>query len=273
MSDEPQVALVTGASAGVGAAAVHELARRGWRVIATGRSQAKLDAVARSVHQRTGVGIECHQADFARLADVRRLAERVADRHRRLDVLANNAGLLAARREDTVDGHELTWQVNHLAPFLLTHLLADRLGTGTRVVTTASTAHRAGSIDLTDPDFRRRRWNPFRSYCASKLANVVFTRELATRLRATGVVATCFHPGTVRSDFGRSYAAYRLVRRLPWFITAERAGGMLVALAAEDTGLASSGGYFAGGRPARPTMRGGADLPRRLWEYSLAEVT
>lgn len=274
MSDASHVVLVTGASAGVGAAAVHQFARRGWQVVATGRSAVKLDAVAESVRRDTGVAIERYQADFARLADVRRLAEQVAARHDRLDVLANNAGLLAARREVTEDGHELTWQVNHLAPFLLTHLLADRLGDGSRVVTTSSAAHRAGSIDLADPDFVRRRWSRWRSYCASKMANIAFTRELARRLAGAGVVATCFHPGAVRSDFGRSFAAFRLGQRLPGiFVTADHAGGLLVSLATEDVGLSAPGGYFVHGRPATPTLRGGPEMPGRLWEYSLATVT
>ncbi len=145
MSDRSQVALVTGASAGVGAAAVHRFAQLGWQVVATGRSATKLDAVAESVRQRTGVTIERWPADFARLSDVRHLAERVATGHDRVDVLANNAGLLAARHRVTADNHELNWQVNHLAPFLLTHLLRDLLGPGSRVVTTSSVAHREPS--------------------------------------------------------------------------------------------------------------------------------
>lgn len=272
MSDRSQVALVTGASAGVGAAAVHRFAQLGWQVVATGRSATKLDAVAESVRQRTGVTIERWPADFARLSDVRHLAERVATGHDRVDVLANNAGLLAARHRVTADNHELNWQVNHLAPFLLTHLLRDLLGPGSRVVTTSSVAHRVGRIDLTDPDFHRRRWDPIRSYAAAKLANILFTRELAARSADAGVVATCFHPGVVRSDLGRAYPGFGLVRRLPGlFVTPEHAAGLLVALATEDVGL-GSGQYFVNGRPSTPTVRGPADLPGRLWEYSLAQV-
>ena len=274
MSDGSQIVMVTGASAGVGAAAVHRFARLGWQVLATGRSAAKLDAVAESVRRQTGVTIERYPADFARLSDVRRLVEQVAARHDRLDVLANNAGMLAARHRVTVDGHELTWQVNHLAPFLLTHLLTNGLGAGSRVVTTSSVVHRIGRLDLTDPDFRRRRWDPLRSYAASKLANIVFTRELAARLADTGGVATCFHPGLVRSDLGRAWPGYWLVRRLPGiFVTAEHAADLLVALATEDIGLGSPGGYFVRGRLSTPTLRGAGDLSRRLWEYSLAQVT
>lgn len=274
MSDESQVVLVTGASAGVGAAAVHEFARRGWRVLAAGRSAAKLDSVAASVRGQTGADIERYPVDFASLADVRRLAGQVAERHPRLDVLANNAGLIAGRRVVTEDGHELTWQVNHLAPFLLTHLLTDRLPAGSRVVTTASDAHRAGRIDLSDPDYERRRWGRWRAYGASKLANILFTRELATRFAGTGRLAVCFHPGTVRSDFGRSSAMFRLVQRLPGvFITPERAGGHLVALAADELGADASGGYFVDGRLTAPTVRDGTpELPARLWELSMSQT-
>lgn len=264
--------VVTGASAGVGAAAAHEFARRGWRVLVTGRSPAKLAAVVGSVRRRTGVDVESLPADFARLADVRKLAAWVADRCDRVDVLANNAGLLPDRQVVTADGHELAWQVNHLAPFLLTHLLADRLGVGSRVVTTSSAAHRAGRLDLSDPEFQRRRWGRWRAYSASKMANVAFTRELSDRLAATGAVATCFHPGVVRSDFGRSFRLFGVVGWLPGFVSAERAAGRLVALATDNVGLSVPGGYFVRGRPATPVLRGGPDLPARLWELSLRQT-
>jgi NAD(P)-dependent dehydrogenase (short-subunit alcohol dehydrogenase family) len=258
----------------VGAAAAHEFARRGWHVVATGRSADKLAAVAASVRRETGRDVEWYQADFARLADVRRLAEQVSARHERIDVLANNAGLMVRRREVTEDGHELTWQANHLAPFLLTRLLWERLDEGSRVVTTTSEAHRGGRLDLTDPDYQRRRWSSWGSYFASKLANIVFTRELAARIADRGVVATCFHPGAVRSDFGRESLGFRLVQWFPKvFVTPRRAAARLLYLALDEAGTNSPGGYFVNNRLTAPRIRpADPDLGRALWDLSTVQT-
>ncbi|MFI5611035.1 SDR family NAD(P)-dependent oxidoreductase [Amycolatopsis sp. NPDC051903] len=184
--------VITGASSGIGAAAARRFAALGDRVAVVGRSPEKTAAVA------DGVG-EPFTADFAQLDDVRALAEALRSRYPKIDVLAHNAGGQFRERTTTVDGHELTMQVNHFAPFLLTHLLAESLD-GARVVVTSSRAHGYGRLDLTDLDGARTRYNSLRRYATTKLANLLFARELARRLP---VSAASFHPGTVAGDFFR----------------------------------------------------------------------
>ena len=190
--------IITGASDGIGAAAARTLAKRGENVVVIGRSPEKVARVA------ADVGGDSFVADFSRLDEVRDLAAQLLDRYPRIDVLVNNAGGVFAERTTTVDGHELTLQVNHLAPFLLTNLLLDRLITSkASVVNTASTAHLRGRIDLSDVDLTTK-WSAWRAYSNSKLANVLFTRGLHRRFVLQGVSTASFHPGVVASNFGAS---------------------------------------------------------------------
>src|SRR5829696_2519851 len=191
MAEPARVALVTGASAGIGVYTALGLASAGFRVIMAGRDAARTERASRVVAERAGIGtVETALADFASLAAVRRLAEDVLGRHEYLDVLVNNAGLIARRQGLSEDGYELTIAVNHLAPFLLTNLLLDRLRASapSRVVTVASQSHRGARLDLATlaapPD-----WTPLKAYGRSKLCNILFTRALAKRLEGSGVVA------------------------------------------------------------------------------------
>lgn len=234
--------VITGASDGIGAAAARELAGRGERVVVVGRSPEKTAAVARDI------GAEHLVADFARLDDVRELAARLEDRVDQVDVLVNNAGLVAGRRALTVDGHETTFQINHLAPFLLTTLLLDRLRAAGRstVVTTSSAAHRVGRIDLDDLDSARG-YTPTRAYGTSKLANILFTRGLHARHADDGVAAVAFHPGTVATNFSAASTSwFRLVYRTPLrrllLTTAEEGGSHLT--------------WFVDGEPGRTWLPG-----------------
>jgi NAD(P)-dependent dehydrogenase (short-subunit alcohol dehydrogenase family) len=188
-------------------------------------------------------------------------------------VLVNNAGLVMGRRRLTDDGHETTFAVNHLAPFLLTNLLLDRLreSAPARVVTTSSGAHFGGLIDLDDLDGERG-WSSWRAYSSSKLANVLFTRELARRLEGTRVVANCFHPGVIRTrltrranpllDLGARVAA-------PFLGSPKSGAATLVYLAASPEAADVSGGYFESSKPGRPSAQAQDDaLARALWERS-----
>jgi NAD(P)-dependent dehydrogenase (short-subunit alcohol dehydrogenase family) len=197
------VIVVTGASAGIGAAAAVELTRQSHEVLATGRSPSKLDAV----HERMKAAAppelavpEPVAADLSSLDEVRRLADTVQTQFPRVDVLANNAGMQTRRREVSPDGYEMVFAVNHLAPFLLTNLLVEALGSSDgRVVTTSSGVHRVGKIDFDDLQFEHS-WRGFQAYGRSKLANIWFTRELEPR---TGLPASCYHPGGVNTDLSR----------------------------------------------------------------------
>lgn len=191
-------AVVTGASSGVGAAAARRMAAMGASVVVVGRSVAKTRAIADEVG---GAGFT---ADFARLTDVRRLAGQLLDSVPRIDFLVNNAGLVSAERERTVDGHELTMQVNFLSPFLLTSLLWNRLVRAPHalVINTGSSFYRWGKIDPGDLNQDSRRYQQMRAYNASKLANVMHAAEINRRAEEK-VTAVAFHPGTIRSDFDR----------------------------------------------------------------------
>jgi NAD(P)-dependent dehydrogenase (short-subunit alcohol dehydrogenase family) len=269
-----RVVVVTGASSGIGAAAAVELARRGATVVPVGRDRKRLDQVCAKIRSENPASTaDSLSADFSVLANVRRLAGELLRRHEQIDVLVNNAGLVAGRRSLTTDGYETTFAVNHLAPFLLTNLLLERLreSAPARVVTTSSDAHHSGRIDL-DGLQGERKWSTWSSYANSKLSNVLFTRTLARRLEGTGVVANCLHPGVVRTRLGRGTP---LPVRLGWrlagtFFKSPATGAeTIVHLAASEEGERVSGAYFADCRETRPSRRAMDDeLAERLWEAS-----
>jgi NAD(P)-dependent dehydrogenase (short-subunit alcohol dehydrogenase family) len=268
-----QTVAMTGASSGVGAAAARRFRELGATVAVVGRSLEKTAAVA------TEIGAEPHLVDFSRLDDVRRLAEELLARYPRIDVLANNAGALFSSRKVTVDRHEMSFQVNYLAPFLLTNLLLDRLAeapNGGRVVNTVSKFYRIGRLDLDDLNGTPRRYNSQRAHQTAKLATIMFTLELSRRM--TSVAASAFHPGIVASDIyrdsaiNRILAASRLGRALQ--STPEQGAEPLVHLATTADPSTVDGGYFE--RLDRKELRGAQasdpDLAGRLWERS-AELT
>jgi NAD(P)-dependent dehydrogenase (short-subunit alcohol dehydrogenase family) len=195
------------------------------------------------------------------------------ERHERIDVLVNNAGLVSGRRRITGDGLELTMAVNHFAPFLLTNLLLPRLkqSAPARVVTTASDAHRGGLLDMGDLNGEER-WSAWSAYGTSKLANILFTRALARRLGGTGVVANCLHPGVIRTGLARGAP---LPIRVGWrvasvFFGSPRKGAeTIVYLASSPDGADESGGYFANSRLATPSVQAQDDeLGEELWAAS-----
>jgi NAD(P)-dependent dehydrogenase (short-subunit alcohol dehydrogenase family) len=267
----PKVVIVTGASDGIGAAAARALAGQGHKVVPIGRSAIKTQAIAEEV------GSDGHVADFADLAQVRQLAAALAQRHQQIDVLINNAGLIAGnQRTVTADGHELTFQVNHLAPFLLTALLHDQIvAAAGRVITTSSAAGAArdARIELDDVDMNNG-YDALRAYKASKLANVLFTRELDRRWGPHGVSAAAFHPGVVRSQWGHSGpTAVRFVTRSPLryaLRSPERGADTLVWLATGIPGADwRSGGYYHDRKPARTSpLADDAKLADDLWACS-----
>jgi NAD(P)-dependent dehydrogenase (short-subunit alcohol dehydrogenase family) len=255
--------VLTGATSGIGRAAARELARRGAEVAIVGRDPAR-------VRETAGGVMHEHVADLASLEEVRRLAGELLDRYERIDVLANNAGAMFTTRRVTPDGYEQTFALNHLAPFLLTTLLLARLReSGARVVTTASDAHTGGALDLDDLQSERS-FRAMRTYSTSKLCNVLFTRELAKR--ETEITATCFHPGLVRTGWGKNDGLlYRigLTAISPFMRSPERGARSLVWLALSDEAAGLDGVYVQDEKVRAPSAAAQDDmLAAALWEVS-----
>ena len=266
-------AVVTGASSGIGLHTALGLARTGMRVVMAGRDRARTEAARRFVTARSGSDrVAVMLADFSNLAEVRRLADEILAADNRLDLLVNNAGLISPRYRFSVDGFELTFAVNHLAPFLLTNLLLDRLKASApaRIVTVASEAHRGHRLDITRLT-RPHDWGTLRTYGRSKLCNILFTRELAARLEGFGVVATCLHPGGVATAIGQRGGLTELVWRLikPFMKSPEKGAETSLFLATVSDPKPCHGGYVIGKSLVRPDPEAlDRSLARRLWEES-----
>jgi retinol dehydrogenase-14 len=265
--------VVTGASSGIGLETALGLARLGASVALVARDRAKGEAALAAVRQTSAGGTpSLFLADLASLAEVRRLAGALAALPR-VDVLLNNAGAIHATRKESPDGIELTFAVNHLAPFLLTRLLLPRLraSTPSRVVTVSSEAHRLGPIDLDDLQARRG-YAAMKAYGRSKLANILFANELARREAATGVTSNSLHPGVVATGFGRNDPGwFRLLVTLGMpFLSSPRKGARTSIHVASAPELASvTGRYFKDRREVAPAPYARDEaVQRRLWELS-----
>jgi retinol dehydrogenase 14 len=268
-------ALVTGGTGGIGKATAIGLSALGARVGITGRNLDRAEAAAADITRQTGNPlVDVFVADMSAQADVRRLAADVLDRYPRIDVLVNNVGGFWAHRHVTADGLEHTFALNHLAPFLLTNLLLERLKASApaRVVTVSSGAQAKGRLDFDDLQSARS-YSGQRAYSQSKLANVMFTYELARRLEGSGVTATAVHPGVTRTDFGAEDQAWyftkgsSVARR---FMKSPAQGAdtpIYLASSAEVEGV--SGRYFAN-RKAEDSNKASYDTEAaaRLWRVS-----
>ncbi len=266
--------LITGANQGIGKAAAIELARQGARVILACRNEAKGNVALDEVRAAaTGEPPELQVLDLASLEGIRRFADGFRKGHDKLDVLLNNAGLLVPKRRVTVDGIEETFAVNHLGPFVLTGELLGLLKAtpGARIVNVASEAHRRATFNWDDLEFREG-YGAFKAYSQSKLANIVFTYELARRLEGTGVTANCLHPGVIASGFGQTYGgAISVLIRIakPFFISPEQGARTSVYLASSPDVQGVSGKYFDKCKAVK-SNRASYDEPswRKLWAVS-----
>lgn len=271
---ENKVCLVTGATNGIGKVTALELARRGATVVLAGRSAAKTDAVVAEIKARSGNDhVEGLVADLSTQAGVRALADAFKARYNRLDVLVNNAGAIFNERRESADGIEMTFALNHLSYFLLTHLLLDVLKASApaRIVNVSSNAHMGSGINFDDLEFKRGYMN-FRAYAQSKLANILFTTELARRLQGTGVTANALHPGFVSSGFGRNDGSLMNIGMMlmrPFQISPEKGAETTLYLATSPEVEGVTGGYFSKRKPAR-TSSAARDqaAAERLWAIS-----
>lgn len=268
--------LVTGGTGGIGKATALGLARMGANVAITGRHAGRAEHAASEIRSASGAQVDVFLADLSAQTEVRRLAQEVLQRLPRIDVLVNNAGGYWNTRHLTVDGLERTFAVNHLAPFLLTDLLLTRLQQRdhARVVTVASHAHAQGRIDFDDLQGERF-YSGARAYNQSKLANVLFSYELARRLRGSAVTANAVHPGVVNTSFGAEDPG-RTQRLLvpvlrPFMKSAQRGAATSIHVSAAPQLQDVTGRYFANRQPrtSSPLSHDQA-VAARLWQTSAA---
>jgi NAD(P)-dependent dehydrogenase (short-subunit alcohol dehydrogenase family) len=268
-----KVALVTGGTSGIGKATAMALAAMGADVVVVGRDRERGERAAAEIRAQTGSRVDLALADLASQAGVRELAEGFKGRYDRLDVLINNAGLVQSTRTESPDGLETTLAINHLAPFLLTNLLLDTLkeSAPSRVVTVSSEAERWGNIDFDDLQSKKK-YRGFPVYGMTKLANIMFTYELAERLEGTGVTATCMHPGAVNTRFGtNNRGPMTLLFRAfkPFMRTPEQGADTVIWLASSPEVEGVSGRYYADRKVIEPKkIANDPAARRRLWEES-----
>ena len=266
--------VATGATSGIGQAAALALARMGARIVLVardaGRAKATLDRLERAA-PRLGHG--AHLADLSSMADTRRAGLLIAKSEPRIDVLVNNAGAMFADRRVTAEGLEATFALNHMAYFLMTAALGERLAASApaRIVSTASAAHLRATLDFSDLQGAKG-YNGWRAYGRSKLANILFTREAARRLAGVGVTANCFHPGVVATGFGAGSGGWtsRLMPLVRPFLTRpEQGADTLVHLASSPEVASVTGAYFVSRKAVEPSAAARDDAAAtKLWAAS-----
>lgn len=267
-------AVITGATGGIGLEAAVMLARQGITLIIVGRNSQRIEAALAEIRRRSaGATVSALKADLSSQAEVRQLASDILVAAPRLDLLINNAGGVHARRTITPDGIEATFAVNHLAPYLLTRLLLDRMASApARIVTVASHAHFHGTLDLDDYGYASG-YRIIRAYARSKLCNVLFSRELARRLEGSGVTANAMHPGTIATDIWSGAPAWArpvlaVAKRI--MMEAPEVGGERITWLATSPEVAGvTGRYFERNRDVPPSVLAQNDaVARELWELS-----
>jgi NAD(P)-dependent dehydrogenase (short-subunit alcohol dehydrogenase family) len=269
-----RVVLVTGATLGIGRETALGLSRLGARVAIVGRDPGRTEGVAAAIRSEVpGAKVEAFVADLERTGEVRRLAAEVRSRLPALHVLVNNAGAIFVRREVTAEGLERTFALNHLSQFLLTRELLPLLerSAPARIVNVSSAAHRRGRIDFDDLQAEKG-YGAMSAYGASKLMNILFTRELARRLAGKGVTANCLHPGVINTGFAKNRpGVVRLLAKLaaPLLGSPEQGARTSIFLASDESVAGGTGLYFQSCREAAPTAAAQDDVAAlRLWRES-----
>ncbi len=268
-----KLCLVTGANAGIGRATALGLAQKGAHVVMICRSAERGRAAQQEIIAQSGnQQVDLLLADLSVQAEIRRVAAEFKQRYSRLDVLVNNAGAIFTTRQESADGLELTFALNHLGYFLLTQELLPLLlaSAPARIINVASGAHYSGQINFDDLQLRQG-YAAFKAYAQSKLANVLFTNELARRLAGTGVTANSLHPGVVGTQFGRNNRGLSLIIRLvrPFLRSEAKGAETSIHLATAPELVTTTGQYFDDNQPKRASdLAYDETLARRLWEES-----
>jgi retinol dehydrogenase-12 len=266
--------IITGANQGIGKASALILGRLGARLVLVCRNAEKGRAAVADIEQAGSRDVELFVGDLSSQADIRRVASEILAKHDRIDVLLNNAGVLVPTRRTTVDGLEETFAINHLGYFLLTDrlLAAIKASSPSRIVNVSSEAHRSAKMRWDDPQFKNGGYRALAAYGQSKLANILFTRELARRLEGTGVTANCLHPGVVATGFGRTYGGvFSTLIKLakPFMIRPEDGARTSVYLASSPDVATVTGKYFDKCKERQPSAAAlDARAPERLWALS-----
>jgi NAD(P)-dependent dehydrogenase (short-subunit alcohol dehydrogenase family) len=263
--------VATGATSGIGEAAVVALAGLGARIVFVARDETRAKATMQKLEAKApGLGHRLHLADLSSMAETRKVGAAITAGEQRIDVLINNAGALFSNRRVTPEDLELTFALNHMAYFVLTEALRERLvaSAPARIVSTSSVAHDSAILDFNDLQSARG-YGGLKVYGRSKLANILFTRELARRLAGTGVTANCLHPGVVKTRFGESsggFAGLLIPFLRPFFITAEKGADTLIYLASSPKVADTTGGYFVKRKLTEPSAAARDDVAaKRLW--------
>jgi NAD(P)-dependent dehydrogenase (short-subunit alcohol dehydrogenase family) len=270
-----RVCIVTGANSGIGKEIARGLARRQAKVVMVCRNHIRGETAQQEIKESTGNDkVKLFLADLSSMASVRAVCDQLHERFPTIDVLVNNAGLINGVRHETPDGYENTFAVNHLAPYLLTAMLLDRMraAPGSRIINVSSNAHRRGHLEVTDLQMESK-YSAWGAYCASKLAQVLFTYELARRLPATsGVTVNCCHPGRVASGFGREAGPLTRVGLFfarPFQISNVQGAETPLYLAMSEEVSGITGRYFVDKRDARSSpVSYDERLARRVWDAS-----
>jgi NAD(P)-dependent dehydrogenase (short-subunit alcohol dehydrogenase family) len=268
------ICLITGATSGIGYITAREIARTGMTLVLVGRHRERTEDCVARIRQETGSStVDFLLADLSSQEQVHQLADNFRKRYQNLHVLVNDAGGIFWSRQETVDGLEMTFALNHLAPFLLTNLLLPTLQASmpSRIITVASDAHSGATIHFDDLQWKTHPYRAFAAYGQSKLANILFTYELARRLKGHTVTANTLHPGFVASNFGKSTPLMRFGFSLarPFAISPQRGAATPVYLATSPAVATTSGLYFVKQKPAQSSaVSYDEDTARRLWTVS-----
>jgi NAD(P)-dependent dehydrogenase (short-subunit alcohol dehydrogenase family) len=264
--------VITGATSGIGEVAAIRLAEQGARIVFTARDKARADdTMAKLKRANPKADHAVHMADLSTLAEMKRMGAELAHEPQ-IDILVNNAGALFNKRQETGDGLEMTFALNHMAYFVITNMLLGRLKAGARIVTVASNAHRGARLDFDDLQSRRN-YVGFPVYSRSKLCNILFNRELARRIVGSGITANALHPGFVATRFGDNSGGFmRTVLKVAkpiGAISPEEGARTIIYLASSPEVAGVSGVYFYESKPATPTVEARNDEDaKRLWQIS-----